>query len=284
MCRLMSEEGVTHTAGVPTVWLALMQHAEATGADLGKLSTVHIGGSAAPRAMVRYFTEHGIRVGHAWGMTEMSPLGTVAVPPDYAEDEWSYRDTQGRLAALVEARLLGPDGTVMPWDGESVGELEVRGPWITGSYYVRGEEDETENAAKFDDGWLRTGDVGSLTPDGFLQLTDRAKDVIKSGGEWISSVDLENHIMAHPKVLEASVIGVPDDKWGERPLATVVVVEGESLTTDELRDYLAERVAKWQLPERWAFIDEVPKTSVGKFDKKALRKQYAAGELEVLVP
>jgi fatty-acyl-CoA synthase len=156
-----------------------------------------------------------------------------------------------------------------------VGEVEVRGPWITGSYY---REDDPD---KFDDGWLRTGDVGSLSPDGFLRLTDRAKDVIKSGGEWISSVALENALMAHPKVKEASVVGVPDDKWGERPLATVVVAEGEQVQAEELCAHLADRVARWQIPERWAFIDEVPKTSVGKFDKKVLRRRYAEGGLEV---
>ena len=176
---------------------------------------------------------------------------------------------------MVEGRLVGPDGEEVPWDATTVGELEVRGPWITGSYY----REDTEE--KFDDGWLRTGDVGTLTPDGFLRLSDRAKDVIKSGGEWISSVDLENHLMAHPKVKEASVIGVPDERWGERPLATVVVMDGETLDVDELRVFLAERVAKWQLPERWAFIPEVPKTSVGKFDKKVLRQQYSDGQLAV---
>jgi fatty-acyl-CoA synthase len=286
LAQMIHTERVTSSGAVPTIFSALLgyldDHPEI---DTSSIRHVIIGGSAAAPSLQRALQErHGITVRHAWGMTEMSPLGTIAVPPVQAtgEDEWAYRDTQGRLAALVEARLIGPDGSAMPWDGESVGELEVRGPWITGSYYVRGEEDRAENLVKFDDGWLRTGDVGSLTADGFLRLTDRAKDVIKSGGEWISSVDLENHLMAHPKVLEASVIGVPDEKWGERPLATVVVKDGESLTTDELRDFLAGRVAKWQLPERWSFIAEVPKTSVGKFDKKALRKQYAEGELDIL--
>ena len=158
----------------------------------------------------------------------------------------------------------------------------MRGPWITSEYYrVPGEDVDAETAAKFDDGWLRTGDVGSLTPDGFLRLTDRAKDVIKSGGEWISSVEMENALMAHPKVAEASVVGVPDEQWGERPLATVVVVEGEQVTPAELCAFLADKVARWQLPERWAFIPEVPKTSVGKFDKKVLRRRYAEGALEV---
>jgi fatty-acyl-CoA synthase len=286
LAQMIQTERVTSSGAVPTIFSDLLRYLdEHPEIDTSSIRHVIIGGSAAAPSLQRALQErHGITVRHAWGMTEMSPLGTISVPPVQAsgEDEWAYRDTQGRLAALVEARLIGPDGAAMPWDGESVGELEVRGPWITGSYYVRGPEDQAENAAKFDDGWLRTGDVGSLTADGFLRLTDRAKDVIKSGGEWISSVDLENHLMAHPKVLEASVIGVPDEKWGERPLATVVVKDGESLTTEELRGYLAERVAKWQLPERWAFIAEVPKTSVGKFDKKALRKQYAEGDLEVV--
>jgi fatty-acyl-CoA synthase len=242
---------------------------------------VVVGGSACPPAMMRAFEErHGIHVRHAWGMTETSPLGSVATPPPgvTGDEMWSYRETQGRLGTAVEARLVGPDGSPVTWDGESVGELEVRGPWITGSYYL------DDDAEKFHDGWLRTGDVGSLTRDGFLHLTDRAKDVIKSGGEWISSVDLENHLMSHPKIKEASVVGVPDEKWGERPLATVVLKEGEKVEVEELRAYLADKVASWQVPERWAFIDEVPKTSVGKFDKKVLRARYAEGELEVVKP
>src|SRR5262249_35185399 len=171
----------------------------------------------------------------------------------------------------VQPRLIGPDGDVVPNDGRSVGELEVSGPWITGSYYGGADSE------KFRDGWLRTGDIGSITPDGYLTLTDRAKDVIKSGGEWISSVELENHLMSHPDVLEAAVIGVPDDRWGERPLATVVL--RSSVEMASLRAFLSERVPRWQLPERWALITEVPKTSVGKFDKKMLRHQYAEGEL-----
>ncbi len=227
--------------------------------------------------MKAFEERYGVDVVHAWGMTETSPLGSVAVPPTASEGEarWAYRQSQGRLSPLVQGRLVGPDGREVPWDGEQVGELEVRGPWVTGSYYL------DDDPAKFDDGWLRTGDVGSLTPNGYLRLTDRAKDVIKSGGEWISSVELENVLMAHPKVKEASVVGVPDERWGERPLATVVVAEGETVDAEELRDHLAQHFAKWQLPERWAFIDEVPKTSVGKFDKKVLRKSYAEGALEV---
>jgi fatty-acyl-CoA synthase len=239
--------------------------------------------------MEAYQERHDITVIHAWGMTEMSPLGSTAIPPAgvTGEREWFYRRTQGRIASSLEARLVGPDGTVMPWDGESVGELEVRGPWITASYYDNGTNTEAERAeasSRFDDGWLRTGDVGSLTPDGFLMLSDRAKDVIKSGGEWISSVALENALMGHPDVVEASVVGVPDERWGERPLATVVRRADSSVDAAGLKAFIGNKVADWQVPERWAFIEEVPKTSVGKFDKKLLRKRYAAGELPVEAP
>jgi fatty-acyl-CoA synthase len=279
LVQMMVQEKVTKAGAVPTIWAEVLRVLdEGPKVDLSSVKTVVVGGSACPPAMMRAFEErHGIHVRHAWGMTETSPLGSVAVPPPgtTGEEYWSYRETQGRIAVAVEARLVGPDGAQMPWDGTTVGELEVRGPWITGSYYL---DDDPE---KFDDGWLRTGDIGSLTANGFLRLSDRAKDVIKSGGEWISSVELENVLMAHPKVKEASVVGVPDEKWGERPLATVVVKEGENVDAEELRDFLGSRVAKWQVPERWAFIAEVPKTSVGKFDKKVLRARYAEGELKV---
>ncbi|MGN6301575.1 MAG: long-chain fatty acid--CoA ligase, partial [Angustibacter sp.] len=270
---------VTHSAAVPTIWSDLLAYLDAhPDADVSSMESCIVGGSACPPALMKAFEErYGIQVVHAWGMTETSPLGSVAVPPAESEGEqrWAYRQSQGRLSPLVQGRLVGPDGREVAWDGEQVGELEVRGPWVTGSYYL------DDDPAKFDGGWLRTGDVGSLTPDGYLRLTDRAKDVIKSGGEWISSVELENVLMAHPKVKEASVVGVPDERWGERPLATVVVAEGQSVDAEELRDHLAQHFAKWQLPERWAFIDEVPKTSVGKFDKKVLRKSYAEGALQV---
>jgi fatty-acyl-CoA synthase len=278
LARMIEAERVTGAGAVPTIWNDLLTYLDANDVDTSSLRSVVVGGSACPPALMRaYQDRHNIRILHAWGMTEMSPLGTVSIPPAgvTGEDEWAYRVTQGRLASSVQARLIGPDGSIVPWDGKSVGELEVRGPWIAGAYY---RDDDPE---KFDEGWLRTGDVGSLTPDGYLALSDRAKDVIKSGGEWISSVELENHLMSHPDVLEASVVGVPDERWGERPLATVVVREGHEVTAEALRDYLSERVAHWQLPERWAFIPEVPKTSVGKFDKKVLRKRYAEGELTV---
>jgi fatty-acyl-CoA synthase len=210
-------------------------------------------------------------------MTETSPLGSVARPPRGLSDDaaWDYRTTAGRFVFGVEGRIVDDAGAVQQQDGKAVGEVEVRGPWVTASYY------KDDDPAKFDDGWLRTGDVGTIDPRGYLTLTDRAKDVIKSGGEWISSVELESTLMAHPAVREAAVVGVPDEKWQERPLAAVVLKEGESVTPTELRDWLAERVAKWWLPERWAFVPEVPRTSVGKFDKKVLRKAYADGELSV---
>ena len=279
LAAMIQAERVSHSAAVPTIWNDLLHYLDDhPDADISTLRTAVVGGSACPPALMRAFEErYGVTICHAWGMTETSPLASVSIPPVEAtgDERWAYRETQGRISPVVQARLVGPDGSQMPWDGESVGEVEVRGPWVTGRYY---REDDPE---KFDDGWLRTGDVGSLTPDGFLRLTDRAKDVIKSGGEWISSVDLENALMAHPKVKEASVVGVPDEKWGERPLATVVVAEGEQVDAAELCAHLADRVARWQVPERWAFIAEVPKTSVGKFDKKVLRRQYAEGNLEV---
>jgi fatty-acyl-CoA synthase len=186
-----------------------------------------------------------------------------------------WREKTGRPLPGVELRIVGDDDEALPWDGEAVGEIEARGPWITGSYYG----DPTPE--KFHDGWLRTGDIASITPNGYVKITDRAKDVIKSGGEWISSVELEGLLLAHPDVVEAAVIAVPDPRWDERPLACVVCRDGAAPSASELRGFLETHVAKWQLPERWTFIDEVPKTSVGKFDKKVLRARYADGELVV---
>ncbi|TDC54247.1 long-chain-fatty-acid--CoA ligase [Jiangella ureilytica] len=267
-------------AGVPTVWIGLLQYLEANpDVDVSSLTEVVVGGSAMSETLMRTLDERGIRGLHAWGMTEMSPLGTFSRPPVDAADEDvdGYRLAQGRFVAPVEARLVGFDGDEVGWDGESVGELQVRGPWITGSYYLE-KDDEDEH---FDEGWLRTGDVGSVTPDGYLRLTDRARDVIKSGGEWISSVELEGHLAAHPAVVEAAVVGVPDETWGERPLATVVVKDGAEVDVAELREFLSSKVAKWQLPERWAVVPEIPKTSVGKFDKKIIRAAYAHDDLNV---
>ncbi|ROR43370.1 long-chain fatty acid--CoA ligase [Kitasatospora cineracea] len=277
----------TFGAAVPTIWTGLLDELDAGDYDTSTLETVVIGGSACPPALMRAFQErHGIRVIHAWGMTETSPLGTVAHPPAgvTGEDEWAYRVTQGVFPSSVQARLIGPGGEVMPHDGVAEGELEVRGPWIAAAYFGgTGNAAEAPEDKFSPDGWLRTGDVGTITSDGYLTLTDRAKDVIKSGGEWISSVALENHLMAHPEVAEAAVVAVPDEKWGERPLATVVLRPGATAGLPELRAFLAERVASWQLPERWSLIESVPKTSVGKFDKKVIRADYAADRLDVTV-
>lgn len=287
LAEMIESERPTHAAAVPTIWQGLLGELHAKPRDVSSLTQVTIGGSACPPSLMEAFDKLGMRVCHAWGMTETSPLGTIARPPAAVvgtDEEFAYRLTQGRFPAGVEARLTGPGGERLPWDGESAGELEVRGPWIAGAYYGGQGTELLRPADKFsEDGWLKTGDVGTISHDGFLTLTDRAKDVIKSGGEWISSVDLENALMSHPAVAEAAVVAVPDDKWGERPLATVVLREGVTADFASLRTFLAEegKIAKWQLPERWTIIESVPKTSVGKFDKKVLRRQYAEGALDV---
>ena len=277
LAKLIEEEKVTVAAGVPTVWLDLLRYADENKPDLSSLRMVPCGGAAVPLSLMQAFEErHDVNVVQAWGMTETSPLGAVAIPPEEAEGEerWDYRAKSGRVMPLVEARLMNDEGEEVPWDGESTGELHVRGPWIASEYYRDNDPD------KFDDGWLKTGDIASIDSRGFVKITDRAKDVIKSGGEWISSAELEVHLMAHPGVSEAAVIGRPDEKWSERPLACVVCEGDESVSPDELREHLSSRVAKWWIPDDFAFIDEVPKTSVGKFDKKVLRKQLEEGDLE----
>jgi fatty-acyl-CoA synthase len=281
LARFVNAEKPTFSGAVPTIWADVLRYSNANpGAlDLTSLETIVCGGSAVPRTLMEAFeTKHGVRMIQGWGMTETSPLAAVGYPPKDVElgspDELDWRARTGRVMPGVELRIVADDGTPLANDGEEVGEIEVRGPWITGSYYGDPAPE------KFDDGWLRTGDVGTLDERGYIQITDRAKDVIKSGGEWISSVELENHLMAHPRIVEAAVIGVPDPRWDERPLACVVV-EGDEVTIDELRAFLGDRVARWQVPERWSFIDEVPKTSVGKFDKKVLRARHEAGELPV---
>jgi fatty-acyl-CoA synthase len=279
LLKMMELARPTFAGAVPTIWQGMLGLLDSQGGDISSLREVIVGGSACPESLMRAFQDrYGLPILHAWGMTETSPLGSVARPPAGLEGEaaWAYRVTQGRFMSQVEARLIGDEGTELPMDGEAVGELQVRGPWITGSYHLDDDPD------KFDGGWLRTGDVGRVSPDGFLTLTDRSKDVIKSGGEWISSVELENALMAHPAVAEAAVVGIPDERWGERPLASVVIREGEDVTADDLRAFLADKVARWQVPQAWAFIDEVPKTSVGKFDKKVLRQRYAEEALEVV--
>ncbi|HET7075191.1 MAG TPA: fatty acid--CoA ligase [Mycobacterium sp.] len=263
----------TVAGAVPTIWNDVMHRLEDDpDHDLTSLRMVACGGSAVPVSLMRGFEEkHGVQIRQLWGMTETSPIATMAwPPPDAPEDQhWAFRGTAGQPLCGVEARIVNDDGRVLPNDGKTVGELEVRGPWITGSYYLG------RDASKFESGWLRTGDVGRLDGRSFITLTDRAKDVIKSGGEWISSVELENWLIAHPDVVEATVVGVPDERWQERPLAVVVAKPGASVTAQELRTFLADKVARWWLPERWTFVDEVPRTSVGKYDKKAIRSRYA---------
>jgi fatty-acyl-CoA synthase len=278
MVALIEAERPTIAAGVPTIWQGVLQHVRKHGGDLSSLRLVVAGGSAVPHSLMSAYDDLGVRLVQAWGMTETSPLGSVANPPAglTGAEEWPYRDSAGRLFCTVEARLTGNGDAVLPQDGEAVGEIEVRGPWVTGTYY------KDDDPQKFHDGWLRTGDVGTIDPEGYLRISDRSKDVIKSGGEWISSVELENALMSHPDVLEAAVIGVPDDKWGERPFACVVIRDGADLPAGHLRDHLAASVPRWQLPERWAYIDEVPKTSVGKFSKRLMRKAYAEGEYTVI--
>jgi fatty-acyl-CoA synthase len=279
LVRLIEGERVTVAGGVPTIWAGVLAYMQAEGGDLSSLRLVVAGGSAVPHALQdRYSAELGVRILQAWGMTETSPLASVANPPPGVSEEeaWSYRDSQGRLFCAVEGRLAGDSGDILPNDGAAVGEVEVRGPWITGSYY------KDDDAAKFHDGWLKTGDVGTLDEHGFIRLTDRAKDVIKSGGEWISSMELENILMAHPDVAEAAVIGVADEKWGERPLAAVVLRPGAEVSAEKLRDFMTERIPRWQLPERWCFIDEVPKTSVGKFSKRQMREAYQRGDYKIV--
>src|SRR3984957_9004166 len=269
----------TVSLGVPTIWNDVLRVAEtAEDVDMSSLRGIVGGGSAVPRYMIEQFADrYSVDLIQGWGMTETSPLAAVSIPPfgTPKELEVDYRVKSGRIVAGVEMRVTAEDGTVLARDGKSVGEFEIRGPWITGSYFGVDDPD------RFRDGWLRTGDIGTLDAEGFMVVSDRSKDVIKSGGEWISSVDLEVNVMAHPAVFEAAVIAVPDEKWQERPLCCVVLRPDAKASASELRDFLVDRVAKWWLPERWTFIDSVPKTSVGKFDKKVLRAQYSAGELNV---
>lgn len=285
LVRFIQESRPTMSGAVPTIWNDVLRYLDAhPDITLDSLKLILCGGSAVPVSLQKALAErHGLTIRQAWGMTETSPVASMATPPIGVEGEevWRYRGGQGRPLVGVEARIVADDGAVLPADGESVGELEVRGPWVTAQYY---NSDDPETGAKFHDGWLRTGDVGTLDDLRYITLTDRAKDVIKSGGEWISSVDLENALMGHDAVAEAAVVGIPDEKWQERPMAAVVIKEGASATAEELRDYLAARFAKWQLPDAFTFIDQVPRTSVGKFDKKVIRKAYADGELQVDPP
>ncbi|HEV3125300.1 MAG TPA: long-chain fatty acid--CoA ligase [Candidatus Dormibacteraeota bacterium] len=280
LCSLIESERVTFAAGVPTIWLGVLEYARREHPDLSSLRETLVGGSAVPPALSAAFkNELGVPIVQAWGMTETSPLGSVSRLPAEAgenpsEDVWRYYVTSiGQAMPGVEIRIVTESGEEAPMDGETMGEIQIRGPWIASAYYGGEGGDE-----KFVDGWLRTGDVGTIDRLGYLRIADRTKDLVKSGGEWISSVELEGLLMAHPDVLEAAVIAVPHPKWDERPLACVVPrpeARGR-LTADELIDYLRPLVARWWLPDAVVFIDEVPKTSVGKFDKKVLRAQFTS--------
>jgi fatty-acyl-CoA synthase len=276
---LIESQRPTVSGAVPTIWNDILTYLHKSPQhDISSLRLVTSGGSAVPVSLMKALAERGIEVLHAWGMTETSPVATVSRPLPGVSDElqWAMRASQGRPVCGVEVRVVDDAGDPLPHDGKAVGEVEVRGPWVTGSYYLNHDE------AKFANGWLRTGDVGRIDTSAYVTLTDRAKDVIKSGGEWISSVELENHLIAHPAVLEAAVVAVPDDKWQERPLAAVVLHEGAEATPAELREFLADKVVRWWLPERWTFVGEVPRTSVGKYDKKTIRARYADGQYDVV--
>jgi fatty-acyl-CoA synthase len=276
IAELIEAEKVTLAAGVPTIWMGALD--ELARRDTSSLRDILCGGSAVSKVLSESYREKlGLPILHAWGMTETSPLGSVcrikSTLLDRSDEELAdVRSTQGIVTPLMECRIVEPGTTdELPWDGEARGELQVAGPWVAAGYY----NDDRQGESFTDDGWLRTGDVATITPEGYIRLVDRTKDLVKSGGEWISSVELENEIMAHPQVVEAAVIGVPDAKWGERPLACVVAEDGADLDADALREFLSDRVAKWWIPEQVEFIDEVPKTSVGKFSKKTLRERFS---------
>ncbi len=284
LAQLIEEEGVTITAGVPTVWLGLQEYMQAgNDVDLSELETVIIGGSAAPKAMIEWFDEHGVSVTHAWGMTEMAPIGSVAHLKSGLAEELTYeeqidrRAKQGLIVPGLEFKVIDDDGNEVPWNGEDFGELYVRGPWVTQEYFERPEANEND----FEGNWLKTGDVVTVDEDGYIKIVDRAKDVIKSGGEWISSLELENAIMANDHVAEAAVVGVPHERWQERPVAFIVPTEGADpdALAEELREQISEDYPKWWLPDDFIQIDEVPKTATGKFSKKDLREEYADEDL-----
>jgi fatty-acyl-CoA synthase len=281
LCELMRRERVTHSAGVPTVWLAMFAHMDATGETLPDLRQAIIGGSAAPRFMIERLMKSGVNVAHAWGMTETSPIGTTGAKcwnwDDLPFDEQvSIKQMQGRVPFGVELRTvdLGDPSIVLPRDGQSSGALQVRGPWVLRRYF-KAEQDAVDA-----DGWFDTGDVGILYPDGTLQLTDRTKDVIKSGGEWISSVELENAAVGHPGIAEAAAIGIPHPKWDERPILVCIRKEGSTVTAGEVIEHLRDKVAKWWLPDAIEFVDTIPHTGTGKISKKDLRDQFRDYRLE----
>jgi len=284
IAHLIEEEGVTITAGVPTVWLGLLEYMEEEEVDLSTLDEIYIGGAAAPESLIRQYDDLGVTVVHAWGMTETSPIGSTATlkgtlqDADY-ETQLDKRGKQGLALPGLEFKVVRDDGERIEWDGEDFGELLIRGPWVTTEYHQRPEANETD----FEGNWLRTGDIVTVDEDGYIDIVDRADDVIKSGGEWISSQELENAIMAHDAVSEAAVIGVPHERYQERPVGFVVRREGADIEDDqltaELSDMLNKRFPSFWEPERYVFIDAVPKTATGKFSKKDLREEYGEESL-----
>jgi len=277
LAAVINEHHPTLACGVPTIWNGLL--ALDTAIDFSTIRGITADGAAVPQSLIEAFEKRfGATIIQGWGMTETSPLAAFGLPPARKQDghdDMYYKVKAGRVVGGVEVRVVAEDGTVLPNDGKSAGEFEIRGPWITGSYY------KDEDPGRFHDGWLCTGDVGTLDGQGYMTISDRTKDVIKSGGEWISSVELENAVMAHPDVFEAAVISIPDAKWSERPLVAVVPKPGRSPAPADLVAFLTDRVPRWWLPEQWTFVTEVPKTSVGKFDKKVMRATYADGAYEV---
>ncbi|MDH3847389.1 MAG: AMP-binding protein, partial [Gammaproteobacteria bacterium] len=275
--ELIESEDVTKAFGVPTVWLSLLQYTEKTGKRLEKLEQSLVGGAAVPRAMIEVFRDkHGVELRQGWGMTETSPIGTVntikAGLEDLSKDEQLDLATKaGRGIFGCELRIVDDNGGELPWDGEAFGALQVRGPWVCSDYFKL----EGSGGTHTDDGWFETGDVATIDPQGYVAITDRTKDVIKSGGEWISSIELENTAMGHPAVAEAAVIGVAHPKWTERPLLVVVRSEGEDVSKEEMLAYFDGKVATWWVPSDVVFVDELPHTATGKVKKIELRKQFA---------
>jgi fatty-acyl-CoA synthase len=275
---LLAGERVTLTAGVPTVFMAVMEALDAEPGrwDLGALKQVNLGGAAIPTSLIAGFDRHGLTVVQGWGMTETSPLGTVSHLPEELDGatpakRFEYRARAGTPIPFIEIRARDDGGALIPWNDEALGELEIRGPWVAAAYH-RGSGGD-----KFtDDGWFRTGDIVRINERGCMRICDRAKDLVKSGGEWISSVDLESYLMTHSAVAEAAVIAIPDETWGERPLAAVVLRDGKRATPDELREHLSAEFAKWQLPDRIEFVEAIPRTATGKFKKTALRERFVA--------
>jgi fatty-acyl-CoA synthase len=276
LARLIDDENVTFTAGVPTVWIDLLEYLEDDEADLSSLDRILTGGSAIPREIMRRYDEaYDVTIEHAWGMTETMSVGSYSRPKssmaDWSvEEQYDVRMKQGLLSPGLEMKVVNDEGEEVPWDGDSFGELYVRGPTVVSEYYNNPEATRED----FENGWLETGDIVTVDEAGYIEIVDRATDVIKSGGEWISSIELENALMEHDDVVEAVVVAVPDERWQERPLACVVTTDDATVTADELRDFLKEAYPRWWLPDDVVFVDEIPKTATGKFDKKVLRDEY----------